>query len=93
MLVSNSSSVGDWELDEVPAVRDPAHMVQIGRDRHVPTCEGQRRMPLQRRVATCRIVVNLELGKLPFQITGIPERHMVQKFSPDRPDQSFDERM
>jgi len=50
-------------------------------------------MPLQRRVATCRIVVNLELGKLPFQIAGIPERHMVQKFSPHRPDQSFDERM
>jgi len=27
-------------------------MVQIGRDRRVPTCEGQRRLPLQRRVAT-----------------------------------------
>jgi hypothetical protein len=27
LWVSNSSSRGDWELDEVPAVRDPAHMI------------------------------------------------------------------
>ena len=74
-------------------MRDPAHMVQIGRDRRVPTCEGQRHMPLQRRVAACRIGVNLEVGKRPFQITGIPEWHRVQKCSPHRSDPSFDERM
>jgi hypothetical protein len=45
LSVSNSSSGGDWELDEAPAVRDPAHMVQIGRDRRAPTCEGQRLCP------------------------------------------------
>jgi hypothetical protein len=47
LSVSNSLSGGDWELDEVPAVRDPAHMVQIGRDHRVLTGEGQRRVALQ----------------------------------------------
>jgi hypothetical protein len=28
--ISSSSSGGDWELDEVPAVRDPTHVAQIG---------------------------------------------------------------
>ena len=37
LSVSNSLSGGDWELDEVPAGRDPAHMIQIGRDHRVPT--------------------------------------------------------
>ena len=43
--------------------------------------------------ATVLIEVHLELGKLPFQITGIPEQHMVQTFVPDRPDQALDERV
>jgi hypothetical protein len=42
-------------------------------------------------MATCRIVVNLELGKLAFQITRIPEEHMIEKFSPHRSDQPLDE--
>ena len=68
-------------------------MVQIGRDHRAPTGEGQRRVALQGRVTARRIVVNLELGKLPFQITGIPEQHMVEKFSPHRPDQTLNERV
>jgi hypothetical protein len=42
-------------------------------------------------VAPRRVVVGLEVGKFPFQITGSPEQHMVEKFSPDRPDQAFHE--
>jgi hypothetical protein len=30
LSVSNSLSSGDWELDEVPAVRDPTHVMQLG---------------------------------------------------------------
>ena len=70
---------------------DPAHMVQVGRDRRVSAGEGQRRTALQRRMAACGIVVNLELGKLAFQITGIPEQHVIEKFSPHRPDQALHE--
>jgi hypothetical protein len=40
LWVSNSSSRGDWELDEVPAVRDPAHMIQVRRDHGVSTADG-----------------------------------------------------
>ncbi len=47
LSVSNSWSGGDGELDEVPAVRDPAHIVQIGRNHRVLTGEGQRRVALQ----------------------------------------------
>ena len=91
LSVSNSSSGGDWELDEIPAVGDPTHMIQVGRGDRVSTGEGQRRVALQRRVAACRIVVGLELGKLAFKITGIPEQHLVEEFSPHRPDQALHE--
>ena len=91
LSVSNSLSGGDWELDEIFAMGDPAHVVQISRDRRVPTGEGQRGVARQRRVAALRIVVNLELNKLAFQITGIPEQHLIEKFSPHRPDQALDE--
>jgi hypothetical protein len=33
----------------------------------------------------------LEVGKFPFQITGIPEQHLIEKFSPHRPDQALHE--
>jgi len=42
-------------------------------------------------VAAGRVVVGLEVGKFPFKITGIPEQHMVEKFSPHRPDQALHE--
>jgi hypothetical protein len=35
--------------------------------------------------------IGLELGKLPFQIPDIPEQHLVEKLSPDRPNQALDE--
>ena len=44
--VSNSWSGGDGELHEVPAMGDPAHMIQVGRDRRVSTGDVQRRMAL-----------------------------------------------
>ena len=46
LSVSNSSSGCDWELDQVPAVGEPTHMVQIGRGDRLPTAEGQRRVAL-----------------------------------------------
>jgi hypothetical protein len=66
-------------------------MVQLGTGHRVFAGEGQRRVALQRRVAACRLVVGLEVDKLPFKITSIPEQHMVEKFSPHRPDQAFHE--
>jgi hypothetical protein len=42
-------------------------------------------------VAACRVVVGLEVSKLLFKITSIPEQHMVEKFSPHRPDQALHE--
>ena len=45
--VSNSLSGGDGELDEVPAVRDPTHVAQIGRGHRVSTDKGQGGVTLQ----------------------------------------------
>lgn len=74
-------------------MRRPTHSIQVGGGRRVSTCEVRRRLPLQRRVVACRIALNLELGKLPFQITPIPEQDMVEKFAPHRPDQALHERV
>jgi hypothetical protein len=38
-------------------------------------------------------VVCLELAKLPFQVAGIPEQHVVGKLAPHGPDQARDERV
>ena len=92
LWVSNSSLSGsDWELDEVPTVGDPPDLSQIRRGYRVFPGERQRRVALQRRVRTCRVVVRLELGKLPFQITGSPEQHLVEEFLPYRPDHALHE--
>jgi hypothetical protein len=40
LSVSNSASGGDWELDKVPAVGDPTHIVQLGTGDHVSAGEG-----------------------------------------------------
>ena len=45
--VSNSLLGSDWELHEVPAVGNPAYIVQIGRGHRVLSGEGQRRVALQ----------------------------------------------
>ena len=45
--VSNSLSGGDWQLDEVPAVGDPAHVAQIGKCLRVSTGERQWRVARQ----------------------------------------------
>jgi hypothetical protein len=87
--VSNWPSGCDWELDQPSAVRVPPHVVQISwatasllakvsgvRPPAMPDC-----VPL---------VVRLELGQLPFQITAIPEQHLVETFAPHRPDQALD---
>jgi hypothetical protein len=47
LSVSNSLSGGDWELDEVPAVGDPAHVARIGKGLRVSTDESRRRVSLQ----------------------------------------------
>ena len=35
------------------------------------------------------IVVMLETGQIPFQISISPERHMIEMFAPDSADQPF----
>jgi hypothetical protein len=47
LSVSNSLSGGDWELDEIPGVGDPAHVAQIGKRRRLSTDERRRCVSLQ----------------------------------------------
>jgi len=55
--------------------------------------EGERRVTFQCRVAACRVVVGLKLSEFAFKIPRIPEQHMIEEFSPYRPDQAFHERV
>ena len=89
--VSNSLSGRHWELDQVPAVGDPTDIVQLGTGHRVAASEGQRRVALQRRVAAYLVVGSLEVGKCPFKITGMPEQHRVETFSPRRAGQALHE--
>lgn len=41
------ASGGDGELDKASTMGDPAHMIQVGTDRSVSICEGQRRAARQ----------------------------------------------
>ena len=91
LSVSNSLSGRHWELDQVPAVGDPTDIVQFGTGHHVSANEGRRRVALQRRVAAYLVVVDLEVAKFSFKITGIPEQHLVEIFSPRRSDQALHE--
>ena len=77
------------EAGPCPAVGDPTHRVAFGPGRRACAREASRRVAFQRRMARCRGVVGLEVGELPLQITGIPAQHMIQEFSPHRPDQPF----
>src|SRR6266852_5806532 len=54
LSVSNSLSGRHRELDQVPAVGDPTHIVQLGTGHRVSADEGQWRVAPQRRVAACR---------------------------------------
>ena len=45
--VSNSLLGRDWKLDHVPAVGDPTHIVQIGKNHRLFTGERQRRVARQ----------------------------------------------
>ena len=91
LSVSNSLSGRHWELNQAPAVGNPTDIVQFGTSHHVAAGEGRRRVALQRRVAAYLVVGGLEVGRFPFKITGIPEQHMVETFSPRRADQALHE--
>jgi hypothetical protein len=48
---------------------------------------------MERTVYAILAVIGLELIELPRQVVNIPEEDVVQRLPPDRPDQSFDDRM
>jgi hypothetical protein len=66
-------------------------MAEIGYGDRASIGERQGRMTFRGRMASRRVVVGLELAQLAFQVTGNPERDMVEKFSLDRPDEPLDE--
>ena len=40
-------------------------------------------------MAACRIVIGLEIGELAFEVRRVPEQHVIEKLSPDGPDEPF----
>jgi hypothetical protein len=42
--------------------------------------------------AMCVVIVS-EFSQLPGEVGDVPEEHAVEKLTPNRPDQPFDERM
>ena len=79
------------EVDQVSAVRDPANLVQLGTTRSGFSGGDRWRVPVQRRMDSCVVVIGLEVSQLPLEISCIPEQHMVEKLSAHRPNQALDE--
>jgi hypothetical protein len=88
--VSNSLSGRDWELDQVPPVGDPTHMAQIARDRRVSTGEVQPYRPPMTRGGVSRCSWAWKWASFRSR-SGAFQQHMVEKFSPHRPDQALHE--
>ncbi len=44
-------------------------------------------------MASAVVVIYFEIAQLPCQIERIPEEHTIKILAPNRPDQSFDERV
>ena len=87
--IRRQAATGSWTKSRQWG--DPTDIVQLGTGNRVSAGEGQRRVALQRRVATCRVVIALEVGKFPLKITGIPEQHMVEEFPAHRSNQTLNE--
>jgi hypothetical protein len=77
LFVSNPLSGGGRELHKVPALGNPTHSAQIFGSDRASTGERQRRAAVQGGMAASRVVVGLELAKLPFKVMAIPEQHLV----------------
>lgn len=75
--VSNWLSGRHWQLNQAPAVGNPTGIAELGPSHRASTGDGHRRLAGQRRMAACPIVVNLEIGELVLQVTGIPEQRIV----------------
>jgi hypothetical protein len=45
---------------------------------------------VQRGVNAVRVVVRLELGQFSFQVTPVPEEHIIKEFAPYHSDQALD---
>ena len=69
------------ESDEISAV-DHSFVADFGR------C-----ITIERRVDAIRTVILLECSQFSFQVTGIPEEHLIEVLTTSGPDQPFDERM
>jgi len=74
-------------------VGGPAHIVEIGTGDSVADGDTQRGVAGQRRMDAGRIVIGLEVGEPLFEVSCVPEQHMVEKFSPRCTDQPFHKRM
>ena len=78
---SNSSSGRLWELDQTPAVRGPTHIAEVDPGDSASDGDAQRRVAGLRRVDACCIVVGVEVGELSFEVSCVPEQHMVEKLA------------
>ncbi len=71
----------------------PTHIVEIGTGDSASDGDAQRGVAGQRRMDAGRIVIGLEVGELSFEVSWVPEQHMVEKFSPRCTDQPLHKRM
>ena len=74
-------------------MRDPSHLIQARGDGRRSSGEREWRAAVQRRVAARLVVVNLEFSQLPFQVSAVPEQHIIEEFTPHRSNQALDERV
>ena len=80
-------------MDQTSAVRSPANIVQLRVLSGVPRADAQWCFAAQRSVNALSVVVALEVSELSLKVARVPEQNVVEKLSPSRADQPFNEGM
>ena len=92
-MVRNRRSRGDGQLDESATAGLPSETGELGRAMYRKSGQVGRRFAREASVDSAVVVIVPEGLELPAEIGGIPEQGLIEEFSSNGSDRSFNERV